>query len=147
MRYPNLIPIGAKRREHGKQPEPPVAMSFDGCQKKRSQAYGAIVSFFPSSDACTALTLCRRPIKDATLPTYERPPVVETVLGIQLDPIAKESPPLRIVPDVQGGIVFEFEWGQMFESLHIPPVSNIEYRVFNGNRHVSRGPWSDSDPT
>jgi len=55
--------------------------------------------------------------------------------------------PIRIVPDVQGGIVFEFEWGQLFESLHIQPAGNVEHRRFYRNRLVWRDQWFDRDRT
>jgi hypothetical protein len=48
------------------------------------------------------------------------------------------SPPLRVVPTGDGGIVLEFQRGTDFDTLEITPAGAIEIVRFNGNRVVRR---------
>ena len=49
--------------------------------------------------------------------------------------------PTRIVPDAHGGIVFELEGKNVFESIRISPDANVEYCAFQNCRLVEREPW------
>jgi hypothetical protein len=46
--------------------------------------------------------------------------------------------PTRISADVRGGIAFEFEQGQLFQSIHVRPDGRLEQRRFLKNRLVWR---------
>jgi hypothetical protein len=50
--------------------------------------------------------------------------------------------PTRIVPDVNGGIVFERKGKDHFESLRISAHGSVEHRVFENCRLVYREPWT-----
>lgn len=50
--------------------------------------------------------------------------------------------PTRIVPDAEGGIVFERQEKGVFESIRISADGSIEHRVFENCRLVFREPWS-----
>jgi len=50
------------------------------------------------------------------------------------------SPPDSVVPDANGGIVFEKKHGDIAEVIHVWEDGNIEYRRFRGTRLVERFP-------
>lgn len=50
--------------------------------------------------------------------------------------------PTRIVPDAEGGIVFERQEKGVFESIRISADGSMEHRVFENCRLVFREPWS-----
>lgn len=50
------------------------------------------------------------------------------------------SAPDRIVPDPNGGIVFERREGAVSETVHVWDDGSIEYLRFEGDRLVERGP-------
>jgi hypothetical protein len=49
--------------------------------------------------------------------------------------------PSRVVPDAQGGIVFERKERNLFETIRIQPDGKIEYSVFRNSRLVHREYW------
>ena len=73
-------------------------------------------------------------------------PSVDTIqLAIQLaSELSRQAsrPPTRVVPDVHGGIVFELQVGNSFESVHVYPDRSIEYRLFVNHRLELRETWA-----
>ncbi len=53
--------------------------------------------------------------------------------------------PTRIVPDAHGGIVFEREEGNLFESYRISANGSVEYCGFEDCRMVKRTPFVMTD--
>ncbi len=51
---------------------------------------------------------------------------------------SQESPPLRVVPDGEGGISFERRDGQVFESLNVLEDGTVELLLFRNCRLCSR---------
>jgi hypothetical protein len=51
------------------------------------------------------------------------------------------APPNRIVPDPNGGIVFERRDGDTSEVLHVWDDGSIEFMKFEGTKLVDRGPF------
>ena len=51
------------------------------------------------------------------------------------------APPDRIVPDPNGGIVFERREGNVSEVLHVWDDGSVEYMKFDGAQLVDRGPF------
>jgi hypothetical protein len=49
--------------------------------------------------------------------------------------------PTRIVPDVNGGMVFERQRKDLFETLRISADGSVEHRVFENCRLVHRERW------
>ncbi len=47
-------------------------------------------------------------------------------------------PPVRVVPDPNGGIVFEFRQGEYDENLYIWEDGSVEYMRFLGNKLIDR---------
>jgi len=54
---------------------------------------------------------------------------------------AGEKPPVRVVPTVEGGVVFERQRGSTFEAIEVMPDGQIEYRRFVNSRLVTQEPW------
>lgn len=50
--------------------------------------------------------------------------------------------PTRTVPDAIGGIVFEREAGNVFESVRVSADGSVEYCEFENCRLVQRQPWA-----
>ncbi|MBI3467595.1 MAG: hypothetical protein HY000_31685 [Planctomycetes bacterium] len=73
------------------------------------------------------------------------PPSRDTVrLACQLAQILGnfgEAPPNRVVPTVDGGIVFEWHHGNLFKAIEVTPEEQIEYRKFVNSRLIERGVW------
>jgi hypothetical protein len=49
--------------------------------------------------------------------------------------------PLRLVPNGDGGIVFERRQGEIFETLEIQDDGSVEWAIFNNGRLNSRRLW------
>jgi hypothetical protein len=54
------------------------------------------------------------------------------------------APPTRTVPDAHGGIVFELDTGNVFESFRISADGCVEYCGFKGCRMVERRCYGSS---
>jgi hypothetical protein len=54
-------------------------------------------------------------------------------------------PPTRVVVDANGGIVFEIQCGDVFESVCVGSDLSIEYRHIINGRLVKRDPWRIDD--
>jgi hypothetical protein len=57
--------------------------------------------------------------------------------------------PTRVVPDAHGGIVFELQIKDTFESLHVGASGTMDHRLFKNMRLVARESWllTPKDPT
>lgn len=51
-----------------------------------------------------------------------------------------KAPPLRVVPNGDGGIVFERRQGEIFETIEIQEDGSAEWAIFHNGRLRSRGP-------
>lgn len=51
------------------------------------------------------------------------------------------SPPLRVVPTVDGGIAFEHRIGDDLEIVEIDADGTVEFMVFRSSRLIERNPW------
>lgn len=53
---------------------------------------------------------------------------------------SKQPPPHRVVPDADGGIVFEIASGEISEKIHFWDDGEVEYMVFRAGKVVERLP-------
>ncbi len=74
-----------------------------------------------------------------------QPPSMETIeLAIWLASSLSRAdlpPPTRIVPDANGGIVFERRERNVFESIRLSADGSAEYCAFENSHLVKREPW------
>lgn len=51
------------------------------------------------------------------------------------------APPIRAIPNTEGGVSFEHWQGDVFEVIEMDAAGGVEVRAFKGDRLVARGPW------
>lgn len=79
-------------------------------------------------------------IQDDEVTPPDRDLIVTAIGILRLIRDNKGAPPLRIVPNGEGGIVFESRTGSYFQAIELARDRSVEFMVFRNSRLVFRLP-------